>query len=95
MKQQKNILIVKKLITQNLYEIVHSRDDNEFLSVADYCNEFHSLIVSKCEICRKVTRTLSDERKEYSKMNYNMIKLNRLAPINFKERDLMINLKTF
>ena len=55
----------KALAPQNLYGIVHSRDDKEFLSVADYCNGCHSLIVSEYEICRKVTRTLSDGRKEY------------------------------
>lgn len=54
----------KALAPQNLYGIVHSRDDKEFLSVADYCNGCHSLIVSEYEICRKVTRTLSDGRKE-------------------------------
>ncbi len=78
---------------QNLYGIVHARDDKEILSVADYCNGCHSLIVSEYEISRKLTRTLSDGRKEYSEKNYNMIKLNYSAPVNFKERDFDDKLK--
>lgn len=78
---------------QNLYGIVHARDDKEILSVADYCNGCHSLIVSEYEISRKLARTLSDGRKEYSEKNYNMIKLNYSAPVNFKERDFDDKLK--
>ena len=72
---------------------MHSRDDKEILSVADYCNGCHSLIVSEYEISRKLARTLSDGRKEYSEKNYNMIKLNYSAPVNFKERDFDDKLK--
>ncbi len=56
----------KALASQNLYGIVHSREEKEILSVADYCNGCHSLIVSEYEVCRKVSRTLSDGKKEYS-----------------------------
>ena len=83
----------KALAPQNLYGIVHARDDKEILSVADYCNGCHSLIVSEYEISRKLTRTLSDGRKEYSEKNYNMIKLNHSAPINFKEKEFNEKLK--
>ena len=83
----------KALAPQNLYGIVHFRDDKEFLSVADYCNGCHSLIVSEYEICRQYLRTNSEGKREYSEKNYDMIKLNYSAPVNFKEREFDNKLK--
>ena len=83
----------KALAPQNLYGIVHYREDKEILSVADYCNGCHSLIVSEYEICKKIVRTLQDGSKEYNDKSYNMIKLNHSAPINFKEREFDNKLK--
>lgn len=77
----------KALAPQNLYGIVHTRNNKEFLSVADYCNGCHSLIVSEYQIKRKVVRTKNDGTQEYSKTDYKMEKLNHSAPVNFKERE--------
>ena len=47
----------KALAPQNLYGIVHLKKDKETLSVADFCNGCHSLIVSEYEISKKIRRT--------------------------------------
>ena len=77
----------KALAPQNLYGIVHSRDDKEILSVADYCNGCHSLIVSEYEIEKTVRSKNSDGSFNYEDKKYKMIKINYSAPVNFKERD--------
>lgn len=77
----------KALAPQNLYGIVHSRDDKEILSVADYCNGCHSLIVSEYEIKKTVRSRNSDGSFNYEDKKYKTIKINYSAPVNFKERD--------
>ncbi len=76
----------KALAPQNLYGIVHAKNGEEFLSVADYCNGCHSLIVSEYQIRREVIGTKKDGKPDYSSTIYKMEKLNYSAPVNFKER---------
>lgn len=83
----------KALAPQNLYGIVHTRDDKEFLSVADYCNGCHSLIVSEYEISKKVRRTNQNGEPEYEDKLYKMVKINHSAPVSFKEREFDDKLK--
>ena len=83
----------KALAPQNLYGIVHSRDDKDILSVADYCNGCHSLIVSEYEIEKTVRSRNSNGSFNYEDKKYKMIKINYSAPVNFKERDFDDKLK--
>ena len=83
----------KALVPQNLYGIVHARCEKEFLSVADYCNGCHSLIVSEYEISKKVRRTNQNGELEYEDKLYKMVKINHSAPVNFKEREFDDKLK--
>jgi len=76
----------KALAPQNLYGLVHSRGDKENLSVADYCNGCHTLVVSEYEITKKISRTNADGSHQYNDKEYVMVKLNHSVPINFKER---------
>ena len=50
----------KALAPQNLYGIVHEKNGVELLSVSDYCNGCHSLIVTEYEIQVEIRRTKSD-----------------------------------
>lgn len=75
----------KSMAPQNLYGIVHDKDSKECLSVADYCNGCHSLIVSEYEINKKkkinykgIVEVINNE--------YKMEKLNYSAPMSIKER---------
>ena len=84
----------KALAPQNLYGIIHNRDEKEFLSVADYCNGCNSLIVSEYTINKKY-EGMGAAGARYNDKQYEMSKLNYSAPISFKEKEFdkkLINL---
>lgn len=83
----------KALAPQNLYGIIHLKNDKETLSVADFCNGCHSSIVSEYEISKKIRRTNSNGTVEYDDKEYKMESLNHSAPVNFKEREFDDKLK--
>lgn len=78
----------KALAPQNLYGIVHKKNDKEALSVVDFCNGCHSLIVSEYQISKKVRRTNSNGTVEYEDKEYKMENLNHSAPANFKKKKI-------
>ena len=59
----------KALAPQNLYGVVHKREENDLLSVADYCNGCHTMIVTEYEISPNVINTFSDGTHGYSEQN--------------------------
>lgn len=76
----------KALAPQNLYGVVHKREEKELLSVADYCNGCHTMIVTEYEISPNIIDTYSDGTHSYSEQNYHMQKLKHSSPVNFRER---------
>ena len=76
----------KALAPQNLYGVIHKREENELLSVVDYCNGCHMLIVTEYEVEKTIERTFPDGSCRYNDSSYSMKKLNHSAPVNFRER---------
>lgn len=76
----------KALAAQNLFGVIHNREDKELLSVADYCNGCHTLVVTEYEISGILLGQDYGGYPVYSTDEYEMLKKNHSVPMNFKER---------